>query len=346
MTPASFCVFCKDWIQRRRRSYWQREEAEMYHVHYVYGHSWKTTDRFSASRYQAAAWRARHPGRWLHECLKSRIYPISVGTGDPEMFLKEDPFTQNGDPPPVFVAFRWMKSPESSYKKSWKTSNWNASVWLSQTLFLLIAQQPERGEESPILVCRLKSLVCYSPVCKTSFSSLSESLRRQLRDREREEGGREEKTEKECFNQSEARYSIFPLTLLGLLPSRTNTHTPSHTHNLLKIKRNQEKGRDSDWEDDQSEIKEAEERRMNRMQSGSRWRREESAQAEERWNALQDRTESSLTTASSKNSRLMSGQLFWGKHTSRCTSTHGSGRGRDQRGDLQMRVCVERNHKV
>lgn len=75
-----------------------------------------------------------HQEWWLVTILAfmSSFYVTSLSQppeNNPEMFLKEDPFTQNGDPPPVYVDFRWMKW-ESSYKKSWDTSNPNACVWL------------------------------------------------------------------------------------------------------------------------------------------------------------------------------------------------------------------------
>lgn len=92
--------------------------------------------------------------RWLVTILAfmSSFYVTLLSQpleNNPEMFLKENPFTQNGDPPPVYLDFRWMKWPESSYKKSWDTSNPNACVWLSKSFFLLITQQPERGEKKP-----------------------------------------------------------------------------------------------------------------------------------------------------------------------------------------------------
>lgn len=88
--------------------------------------------------------------RWLVTVLAfmSSFYVTTLlqpPENNPEMLLKENPFTQNGDPPPVYVDFRWMKWPESSYNKSWATSNPNACVWLSKSFFLLITQQPERG---------------------------------------------------------------------------------------------------------------------------------------------------------------------------------------------------------
>lgn len=66
---------------------------------------------------------------------------------------------KNGDPPPVYGDFRWIKWPESSYKKSWDTSNPNACVRLSKSFFPSNNTTARMREKSHILVRRLKFLV-------------------------------------------------------------------------------------------------------------------------------------------------------------------------------------------